>query len=157
MIEEKIIEILKDKEATYFELKRELKIDFGSLDYYLLKLKKENKIKSVKKREKHTTPCDKVFILELSFLFMKVDTIFTVSEIATPENKLLKGKEMQNIVVIKDGAVAVDNGKIIDFGKENEIRSKYTGEIISFEGKTMLPGFVDSHTHLVFLELVRMN
>ncbi len=49
MIEEKIIEILKDKEATYFELKRELKIDFGSLDYYLLKLKKENKIKSVKK------------------------------------------------------------------------------------------------------------
>jgi len=81
---------------------------------------------------------------------MKVDTIFTVSEIATPENKLLKGKEMQNIVVIKDGAVAVDNGKIIDFGKENEIRSKYTGEIISFEGKTMLPGFVDSHTHLVF-------
>jgi len=81
---------------------------------------------------------------------MKVDTIFTASEIATPENKLLKGKEMQNIVVIKDGAVAVDNGKIIDFGKENEIRSKYTGEIISFEGKTMLPGFVDSHTHLVF-------
>jgi len=49
MIEEKIIEILKDKEATYFELKEELKIDFGSLDYYLLKLKKENKIKSVKK------------------------------------------------------------------------------------------------------------
>ncbi|MCK4247158.1 MAG: hypothetical protein KAX04_01305 [Methanomicrobia archaeon] len=49
MIEEKIIEILKDKEATYFELKEELKIYFGSLDYYLLKLKKENKIKSVKK------------------------------------------------------------------------------------------------------------
>jgi len=49
MIEEKIIEILKDKEVTYFELKEELKIDFGSLDYYLLKLKKENKIKSVKK------------------------------------------------------------------------------------------------------------
>jgi len=49
MVEEKIIEILKDKEATYFELKEELKIDFGSLDYYLLKLKKENEIKSVKK------------------------------------------------------------------------------------------------------------
>jgi imidazolonepropionase len=81
---------------------------------------------------------------------MNVDTIFTASEIATPENKLLKGKEMQDIVVIKDGAVAVDNGKIIDFGKENEIRSKYSGEIISFEGKTMFPGFVDPHTHLVF-------
>ncbi len=49
MIEEKIIEILKDKEATYFELKRELKIDFGSLDYYLMKLKENNKIKAVKK------------------------------------------------------------------------------------------------------------
>ncbi len=81
---------------------------------------------------------------------MNVDTIFTASEIATPENKLLKGKEMQDIVVIKDGAVAVDNGKIIDFGKENEIRSKYSGEITSFEGKTMLPGFVDPHTHLIF-------
>ena len=51
MIEEKIIKILKDKEATYFDLKRELNIDFGSLDYYLLKLKKKNKIKAVKKEE----------------------------------------------------------------------------------------------------------
>ena len=81
---------------------------------------------------------------------MNIDTIFTASEIATPRNKLLKGTEMQNIVVIKDGAVVVDDGKIIDFGKENEIRSKYSGEITSFEGKTMLPGFVDPHTHLIF-------
>jgi len=34
---------------TYYELKRELKIGYGSLDYYLLKLRKKNKIKAVKK------------------------------------------------------------------------------------------------------------
>ncbi|MEA1993757.1 MAG: imidazolonepropionase [Euryarchaeota archaeon] len=81
---------------------------------------------------------------------MNVDTIFTASEIATPKNRLLKGKEMQDITVIENGAVAVENGTIVDFGKEREIRSKYSGELIEFDGKTMLPGFVDPHTHLVF-------
>ncbi len=81
---------------------------------------------------------------------MKIDTIFTASEVATPENRVLKGKEMKNLIVIENGAVAVDNGKIVDFGKESYIRSKYSGEIIEFEEKTILPGFVDPHTHLIF-------
>ncbi len=49
MMEEKILELLKNKPMTYYELKRELKIGYGSLDYYLLKLRKKNKIKAVKK------------------------------------------------------------------------------------------------------------
>ncbi len=81
---------------------------------------------------------------------MHVDTIFTASELATPYNRLLKGTEMREITVIKEGAVAVEHGTIVDFGKECEIRSRYSGEIIAFDEKTMLPGFVDPHTHLVF-------
>lgn len=48
-MEDRIIELLRAKERTYFELKSALDADFGSLDYYLLKLKKKKKIRAVKK------------------------------------------------------------------------------------------------------------
>jgi imidazolonepropionase len=81
---------------------------------------------------------------------MNVDLIVTASEIATPRNMLLRGREMQDIAVIRNGAAAVENGVIVDIGKERDIRSRYGGEILAFDGKTIVPGFVDSHTHLVF-------
>ncbi len=63
--------------------------------------------------------------------------------------------EMQNISEIKNGAVLFSDKiewtgtteeaeKLISQGKINP------NEIIDFTGKTVLPGFVDSHTHLVF-------
>ncbi len=48
MEEEQIIELLREKRRTYFDLKRELGVDFGRLDYYLLKLKDKEKIRAVR-------------------------------------------------------------------------------------------------------------
>ena len=65
--------------------------------------------------------------------------------------KPLKGEKMQRLGIIKDGAIAVKDGKIIAVGKTGEIREKCTAEnVIDAEGKLVTPGLVDPHTHLVF-------
>ncbi len=65
-----------------------------------------------------------------------------------------KGKEeMNNLHIIENGAVYVVDGIIEAVGTTDEILAKYSEvdcEIIDATGKAVLPGFVDSHTHLVF-------
>ncbi|MFW6141167.1 MAG: imidazolonepropionase [Candidatus Saliniplasma sp.] len=61
------------------------------------------------------------------------------------------GDEMNDTGLICDGALAVDDSKIIDYGTTEEILSKYSAETkVNASGKTVIPGFVDPHTHLVF-------
>ena len=64
-----------------------------------------------------------------------------------------RGKEMQNIGIIKDGAVIIHDDRIVAVGTTDELlaiidESEY--EVIDAAGKAVLPGFVDSHTHFVF-------
>lgn len=64
-----------------------------------------------------------------------------------------KGLEMRALKVINDGAVVVENGMITRVGTTDEVLkgidlSQY--EVIDAAGKTVLPGFVDSHTHFIF-------
>ncbi len=67
------------------------------------------------------------------------------------EKKPLTKENMRQLGIIKKGAVAVKNGKIIDVGKTEQINSKYKSEnVINAYGKLVAPGFVDAHTHLVF-------
>ena len=48
-------------------------------------------------------------------------------------------------------AVAIEDGKIIKVGTNEEILSLKDNdtEVIDLEGKTMLPGFIDPHGHIV--------
>jgi len=65
--------------------------------------------------------------------------------------KPLLGEQMKNLGIIKDGGVAVNEGKIVSVGKTREIERKFEGkETIDANGKVVMPGFVDPHTHLVF-------
>lgn len=62
-------------------------------------------------------------------------------------NKPRTKKEMNNLSIIHKGSIAIKNDKIFDVGKN----LKYTAEtVIDATGKTVMPGFVDPHTHLVF-------
>jgi imidazolonepropionase len=62
-------------------------------------------------------------------------------------NRPRKMKEMNELSIIENGSVAIDNGTIVDIGKN----LTYSAEkIIDAKGKTILPGFVDPHTHVVF-------
>lgn len=42
---------------------------------------------------------------------------------------------------------AIKNGKIIAVGKSEDILSKYNGEKLDIQGKTVFPGFIDAHCH----------
>lgn len=56
--------------------------------------------------------------------------------------------------IIEDGAVAAWEGRVVAVGSRVEVESLISVTpktvIIDAEGETVLPGFVDAHTHLVF-------
>jgi len=64
-----------------------------------------------------------------------------------------KGNDMNNINVIENGSILIENGKIVKIGLFDEITKEVAVdnyEIIDARGKTITPGFIDSHTHIVF-------
>ncbi|MEN8173367.1 MAG: imidazolonepropionase [Chloroflexota bacterium] len=62
-----------------------------------------------------------------------------------------RGLELLDVGMIEQGAVAVDDGKIIAVGKSAEIQDNFMGkESIDAGGRVVCPGFVDPHTHVVY-------
>lgn len=60
---------------------------------------------------------------------------------------------MQNLGIIHDGAIAVRGKHIVFVGKSRELSNKVDlnhAKTINANGKVVMPGFVDPHTHLVF-------
>ncbi|MGM0405672.1 MAG: imidazolonepropionase [Thermoplasmatota archaeon] len=85
---------------------------------------------------------------------MKIDLIVhNCSELHTldgPDRPRI-GDEMRDTGLVKNGALAVNEGKIIDHGSSKDILSDYQADKkVDATGKTVIPGFVDPHTHLVF-------
>lgn len=67
--------------------------------------------------------------------------------------KAKKGQEMSDLNVIEDGMVVVTDGIISYVGKTADapkIDNIESYEVIDATNKAVLPGFIDSHTHLVF-------
>ena len=56
---------------------------------------------------------------------------------------------MRNGEILKDGAVVIEDGTIIDVGKTGEIKRKYGRgyEEIEAKNKIVMPGFVNTHQH----------
>ena len=63
-----------------------------------------------------------------------------------------KGAAMNDIGMIADGALLAENGKITWTGSTAQLPlTDETGwQVIDASGRCVLPGFVDSHTHMVF-------
>src|SRR6056297_524856 len=85
---------------------------------------------------------------------MNKKMILNTSELVTCSGYEPKfGKDMKNIGVIENGAVVIENDKIKAVGKEKDILKEYNKEdyiVIDAQGKSVIPGFIDSHTHFVF-------
>jgi imidazolonepropionase len=58
-----------------------------------------------------------------------------------------KKQHMNELSIIKNGSIAIENDVIVDVGKN---LSYHAEKKINAKGKTILPGFVDPHTHVVF-------
>ena len=81
--------------------------------------------------------------------------IIHASELVTLKgaNEKPRFKErMNHLDVIKDGAVAVKQGKIVAVGPTEQVLPDLQKgfEIIDASGKLVTPGLIDSHVHLVF-------
>lgn len=82
------------------------------------------------------------------------DLIVDNARIVTPTGKTSrKGKEMGQLTVIPNAVIIIRDGIILYAGKKDE--APKLSEFSMFErfdakGNVVLPGFIDSHTHLVF-------
>ena len=88
----------------------------------------------------------------MSNLYIKHATIVTPLGV-----EAAKGEDMKRLNVIEDGAILIKDGIIRYVGNSNPLRQLYSlfGKGATFteldaKGKVVLPGFVDSHTHMVF-------
>jgi len=89
---------------------------------------------------------------------MKIKADFAIinaNELVTfkgASKKPLIKKEMGNLGIIKDGAVAVKDDKIVAVGTTNEVLDKLEKgfEVIDASGKLVTPGLIDPHVHLIF-------
>ncbi|KDE58151.1 imidazolonepropionase [Halostagnicola sp. A56] len=73
--------------------------------------------------------------------------VYDASQVATPTDD-------GEMVTIQDGAVAIKDGIVTAIGPTEEVTRDHPPEnsanTIDAAGKTVLPGFVDPHTHAVF-------
>lgn len=80
--------------------------------------------------------------------------IINASELLTIRGgteKPLLGERMRDLGIIRDGGLAIRNGRVAAVGKTEKIRAEFeSSEIIDARKRVVMPGFVDPHTHLVF-------
>jgi len=74
------------------------------------------------------------------------------AELATPTGSSPRaGSELGRLNVLPRAAVAVHRGRIVAVGSEAELASAYVADrTLDARGGTIVPGFVDAHTHPVF-------
>ncbi|MEO1784187.1 imidazolonepropionase [Thermodesulfobium sp. 4217-1] len=86
-----------------------------------------------------------------------MDLLLINANIYTLSNSSKKPKikdEMNELSISENSAIAIDSGVIKDIGKTEVLLEKYKGvtrDIVDVGGRALLPGFVDPHTHSVFL------
>jgi len=88
----------------------------------------------------------------MKLLIKGIGQLVTVAE----GTKFLAGKDMSTIKV-REGCLAVavdDQGKIAMIGSQKEVTEKYNEKtfrtVLDADGKAVIPGFVDGHTHPVW-------
>jgi imidazolonepropionase len=66
---------------------------------------------------------------------------------------LLKGADMKTLPILEDAWLAVEDGKIADFGHMSSwpgISDWRDLEVLDADGRFVFPSWVDSHTHIVY-------
>lgn len=85
----------------------------------------------------------------------QIDLFISGGQVVTCKGPAPKIREaLRDIGVIENGAVACSHGNIVWVGKADEapleVRRARAKDRVHAKGKVVMPGFIDSHTHLVF-------
>ena len=96
-------------------------------------------------------------IKQRGLLLAGIDQLLTLRPTSAKSGPY-RGSDLRQLGIIKDGAVLCISGKIVSVGTTKEAlrdpwlkRNRKKVTEIDCSGKVVLPGFVDSHTHPVFV------
>jgi imidazolonepropionase len=64
--------------------------------------------------------------------------------------KLLSGAAMDHLPVLNNAWILIRGGKVEDYGPMSTLPASIDAEWVDGAGRWLFPGFIDSHTHLVF-------
>src|SRR5215470_14797451 len=71
--------------------------------------------------------------------------------VACRGDRTLRGPALRDVAVIADGAIVIEGSTIAWVGPTAELPPlPASARRIDASGKTVLPGLIDSHTHLIF-------
>jgi imidazolonepropionase len=77
--------------------------------------------------------------------------IHSASQLLTLAGGPQRGREIGRLGIIPDGALVIQEEKIIAVGSSRELRSAFPNEpAMDVNGKVVMPGFVDPHTHVIW-------
>lgn len=77
--------------------------------------------------------------------------IHSASQVVTLTASPQRGESLGELNIIQNGAILIDGETIVETGASADLLARYPGEPkMSVDGKAVIPGFVDPHTHLVW-------
>lgn len=93
-----------------------------------------------------STFCAAFLLTQSALVYAAADTIFLGGPIVTVN---ANNEEVE--------ALAVKDGKIVALGQQAEIKKNWSGsktKVIDLKGRTLMPGFVEPHVHIVLTSMV---
>jgi imidazolonepropionase len=83
---------------------------------------------------------------------MKVDLlIHSAAQVLTIAKSPQRGRNLGDLGIIPNGALAIEAGQIVTAGATPELRAAFEPrQLLDASGRVVLPGFVDPHTHAVW-------
>jgi imidazolonepropionase len=81
--------------------------------------------------------------------FRHAEQILTLAGAPAPR----RGKDLDELGIVRRGSVLIAHGRILQVGTTGELDAearRLKARVINCRGRVVMPGFVDSHTHLVF-------
>lgn len=85
----------------------------------------------------------------MSILFTNIAQLLSARE----DSPLLRGNDLQKLPLIENAFLLIDSDRIVDYGSMLELDAKVPNkpnEIVDLSCRVVLPGWCDSHTHIVF-------
>jgi len=78
-----------------------------------------------------------------------ITNIGFLTQVEESEITCRKGADMKHLPVLENAFLMIENGSYLDYGPMNDVPER-ADETIDAQGGAVLPGWTDSHTHLVY-------
>jgi imidazolonepropionase len=77
--------------------------------------------------------------------------IHSASQLLTLSGGPQRGRDLGRLGLVPDGAVLIQDGKVVETGPTQALRQRYPHEPeLDAGGRVVMPGFVDPHTHAIW-------